>query len=67
LLAFLYYLVELTSPNWPGPIFLIWRGLPDNLAEVRFYSLSVSAAAFAMFALLLFASVRAKPWIVRSK
>jgi hypothetical protein len=67
LLAFLYYLVELTSPNWPGPIFLIWRGLPVDIAEVWLYSLSVSVAAFVMFALLLFASVRAKPWIVRSK
>ena len=67
LLAFLYYLVELTSPNWPGPIFLIWRGLPVDIAEVWLYSLSVSVAAFVMFALLLFASVYAKSWIVRSK
>lgn len=65
--AFVYYLAELTSRNWPGPLFLIWRELPASDAEALAYSLSVAVAALIVFALLLIVSTRVKAWIVRSR
>lgn len=65
--AFIYYLAELTSRNWQGPLFLIWRELPASGSEALSYSLSVAAAALIAFALLLLASTRMKAWIVRSR
>lgn len=65
--AFLYYLAELTRRDWPGPLYLIWRGLPASGADALSYSLSVTAALPVAFALLLLAAARLKAWIARSR